>query len=220
MIGGILVIGLIIGIIILVVYVFYWIVTTNVKVFEILFGNGWLYFGFLILGAVLSVKNIPLYETRNGAMVYANVGGCIVPVLLSIYLFWLIQPFLNLPVFIVALFVTITVSRMVSWYVKGKGVLGILLIVTFTSALIAHFSSFSNGSLDGGVLPLKLAFGYVIGTIGALVGADLLHLGMIERDGEWGQRLSIGGAGIKDGIWSVGLKTMFWILVFHIFFGW
>jgi len=119
-----------------------------------------------------------------------------------------------------ALLLIITVSRAVSWYVKGKSVLAILLVIVFSSVLIAHFLPFSTDSLNNGVLPLKLAFGYVIGTMGALIGVDLLHLGMIERDGSWGENLSIGGAGIKDGIWLVGLKTMFWILVFHSFFGW
>jgi uncharacterized membrane protein len=44
---------------------------------------------------------------------------------------------------------------------------------------------------------------YIAGTLGTLVGADLLHLPDLERFEA--QLLSIGGAGVHDGIFFAGV---------------
>lgn len=209
-----------IGVVVVSLYALYRMVRLYVKPFEILFGSGWWYIAFLVLGSVLSIINIPLYKTRERDTIHVNVGGCILPLLLSGYLLHKTWFALDPTMIVVASLITILVSRLTSWYVKGTGVLIVAIAVEFTSTLIAHFLPFSVNYLNSDLLPLKLAFGYIIGTIGVLVGGDLLHIGMIGRDGSWGDKLSMGGAGTKDGVWSIGLGTMFLILISRNIFGW
>ena len=63
--------------------------------------------------------------------------------------------------------------------------------------------------LAAALLALLLAPGnappvaYVAGTLGTLIGADLLHLPDLRRFDT--QLLSIGGAGVHDGIFFAGL---------------
>lgn len=216
--GGLIVILIIIGIVALFIWIAYWVITLQMKTFEILFGNGWLYIGFWITGLLLSAINIPLYETAERDVIYINLGGGILPSLFTCYLLVKFWNFLNLAILFLAVLITIFISRLVSWYVKGKGVFILLLAVVFTSTILTYFLPFSTNSLNIDPLALKLAFGYIIGTLGVLIGADLLHLGMIGKDGRWGDKLSIGGAGTSDGVWSIGLSTMFWILLFHSIF--
>lgn len=210
----------ILGLIALILYGVYWVFTIHMKTFELLFSNGWLYLLLLVLGSIFSLINIPLYETDESDTVYVNLGGCIILVILSVYLLYKVWFLLNPLMSILAIVMTIIVSRIVSWYRRGEGVLIVSIIVEITSMLIAHFLPFAAGFLNNDPLPLKLAFGYIIGTVGVLIGGDILHLGLIGRDGSWGDDLSIGGAGTKDGVWSIGLSVMFLILISHNFFGW
>ncbi|MBC7335638.1 MAG: DUF1614 domain-containing protein, partial [Clostridia bacterium] len=48
---------------------------------------------------------------------------------------------------------------------------------------------------------------YISGTMGTLIGADLLNYRIIRRLGA--QAVSIGGAGIFDGIFLVGIVAAF-----------
>ena len=48
---------------------------------------------------------------------------------------------------------------------------------------------------------------YVAGTLGTLIGADLLHLSELRRVDA--RLLSIGGAGVHDGIFFAGLVAAF-----------
>jgi uncharacterized membrane protein len=48
---------------------------------------------------------------------------------------------------------------------------------------------------------------YVSGTLGTLIGTDLLNLGQVLQGG--GTFLSIGGAGVFDGIFLVGVIAAF-----------
>lgn len=210
-----------IGVILLICSVIYWVILIHMEVFEILFGNGWLYFAFLIAGFILSIINIPLYKTAELDVIYVNVGGCILPLLLTGYLLlYKLWDTLNPLMFVAATLVVILVARLTSWYEKGRGVLGIGLFTYLSAAFLALFFPFYGNIPIGDLLLFKLAIGYTIATIGVIVGTDLLHLGMIGRDGKWGDELSIGGAGIKDGVWLAGLNTMFLILLFHHLFGW
>jgi len=211
---------LVVAIIGVLLYVFYWLITMQMKTFEILFGNGWLYIAFFIAGLIFSLVNIPLYETEELDEVYVNLGGCILPLILTGYLLYKTWFLLNPIMFFVATLTTIAISRIVSWYKKGKGVLIAAIIVEIASTLIVHFLPFAVGYLDKDPLSLKLAFGYIIGTLGVLIGGDILHLGMIGRDGRWNDKLSIGGAGTKDGVWSIGLTIMLFVLLSHYIFGW
>jgi len=54
---------------------------------------------------------------------------------------------------------------------------------------------------------------YVAGTLGTLVGADLLNLNKISELGA--PVVSIGGAGVFDGIYMTGIMSIFllWLII-------
>jgi uncharacterized membrane protein len=203
----------------LVIFVLYLVFTVYWRTFEILFGYGWMFFVIIFLGIFLSVINIPLYQTREQDIIFVNAGGCILPVIITVYLlskFWSIyQPVMLL----IGIGIAVAISRLLSWYQSGRGIFVQLVIIQLAAAFIALFLPFYNAT-NGEILPFKLAFGYIIGTIGVLVGADLLHLSKVGRDGRYGDELSIGGAGTNDGVWACGLGTMFFIFILNYLFGW
>lgn len=201
-----------VGLVGFIIYMFYWTTTMYMKVFEIIFGNGWYYIYLIIAGLVFSIINIPLFDTDEGDTIYVNVGGCVVPTIITAYFFYKFNSSFNLMSLFGAMIGTIIVSRIVSVYVKGKGVLIVAIVVELLSVFISI-------KLND-VLLVRLTFGYIIATIGVIIGGDLMHIGFIGSDGSWGDKLSIGGAGVRDGVWTIGLSTMFFILLAHMFLGW
>jgi uncharacterized membrane protein len=193
------------------VYLVWWIVTTKMEIFGIIFGNPWYYIYLTIACLVLSIINIPLYRNKENDTIYVNAGGCLLPLFITLYLLYNYWRLLN-PLIIPITLLMIFVSRVVSWYVKGKGVLIVLILVELMTTWLACY-------LSKDILT-RLVLGYTVSTIGVLVGGDLLHLYKIGTDGEWGDKLSIGGAGLDDGVWSVGISTMFYIMVLTQIFGW
>jgi uncharacterized membrane protein len=118
-----------------------------------------------------------------------NVGGAILPVLLCLYL--LPQaPFLQT---LIATVIVAVVARALSRPVAGAGIALPALIPPIVSALVAAVI------VPGNSAPTA----YIAGVIGTLVGADLLNLNKINRMGRG--VMSIGGAGVFDGIFLVGV---------------
>ncbi len=129
-------------------------------------------------------------KQMNCKVIAVNVGGCIIPVLLSIYLFHFVSPIKGLiGIAIITLFT----------YFLAKPVAGIgITIPAFIPPLICVIL----GLLLARDNPAPLA--YVSGVLGTLIGADVLHLNEIARMGGCGV-MSIGGAGVFDGIFLVGI---------------
>jgi uncharacterized membrane protein len=133
---------------------------------------------------------IPRVEEWPHTVVAINVGGGVVPVLLSIYL--LLKNKLIAP----ALLGVLVVSVVVHWLaepVRGVGITVPIfvppLVATGAALLFAHRSA--------------PAVAYIAGSLGALIGADLLNLGSIH--GLDAPIVSIGGAGTFDGIFMTGI---------------
>ncbi|HHY34897.1 MAG TPA: DUF1614 domain-containing protein [Firmicutes bacterium] len=122
-------------------------------------------------------------------VIAVNVGGAVVPVLFSIYLIPRIRP-LSL---LIGVSTVTLVAYSVARPVPGRGI----LMPAFVPPLVAAGVSMIVCRND----PAPLA--YVSGTLGTLIGADLLHLPAILRYGSG--MLSIGGAGVYDGIFLVGI---------------
>jgi uncharacterized membrane protein len=127
-------------------------------------------------------------------LVLVNVGGCVVPAAFSIYL--LAQHPLN--VFYVALAVAAVAMLCfkITRPLPGVGLGAPLLLAPLMAALVSVALAPSNAA--------PLAF--ISGTLGVLIGADLLHLGDIRRLGT--PFASIGGAGSFDGIFISGLVAV------------
>lgn len=125
-------------------------------------------------------------------MLCVNVGGAIIPVLFSFYLLLTRAPLARslLAVVVVAL-----VSKALARVVPGVGISLPTFIPPLAAALSALIISPSNAA------PVA----YVAGALGTLIGADLLNLGAIRR--LQAQVISIGGAGVFDGIFLVALAA-------------
>lgn len=123
-----------------------------------------------------------------------NVGGGMVPLAFVVYLL-LHNPLKLSQVFIATAIVT-GVANIASRPLLRLGVSIPLLVAPITAALIASH-------LD----PVqRAALAYVSGTVGVLVGADLLHLKDIQKMGV--PVAAIGGAGSFDGIFLTGLLAV------------
>jgi uncharacterized membrane protein len=118
-----------------------------------------------------------------------NVGGAILPILLCLYL----VPSAPLLQTIIATAVVAAVAKWLSRPVPGAGIALPALIPPIVSAILAAVI------VPGNSAPTA----YIAGVIGTLVGADLLNLRKIEQMGRG--VMSIGGAGVFDGIFLVGV---------------
>jgi uncharacterized membrane protein len=137
----------------------------------------------------------PYLKYMNGrTLIAVNVGGCLIPVGFSIYLYT-IQPLtfaeVSLGVSLVAL-----ASYLYSFPVRGTGIGMPMLVAPVLAAIVAIIinSEFSA--------PLA----YISGTMGVLIGADLLNFRHISRMGA--MIASIGGAGTFDGIFMTGILAV------------
>jgi uncharacterized membrane protein len=122
------------------------------------------------------------------------VGGCIIPVLFSVSLLnhhaipWLT---------VVAGIATVAiVSRFASRPVGGLGIGMPIFVAPLTAAVV--------GVLLGQEYSAPLA--YISGTLGVLIGADILRMKDIRRMGP--PIASIGGAGTFDGIFLTGILAV------------
>jgi uncharacterized membrane protein len=127
-------------------------------------------------------------------LVLVNVGGCVVPAAFSIYL--MAQHPLN--IFYVALAVSAValLCFKTTRPLPGIGLGSPMLLAPLMAALVSI-------ALDpADAAPLA----FISGTLGVLIGADLLHLRDIRRLGS--PSASIGGAGSFDGIFISGLVAV------------
>ena len=134
------------------------------------------------------------YLFPGKTMILVNVGGCVVPVAFSIYLFTTHDVSL-----LRSLICVVTVSAVafaVSRPVRGLGIGIPILIAPLAAAAIAYVVGRDNAA------PLA----YIGGTLGVLFGADLMRLKDIRKLGT--PFASIGGAGSFDGIFISGLLAV------------
>lgn len=127
-------------------------------------------------------------------IVAINVGGALIPVSFSIYLAS-INP-LTLTQILLAISIVAAVCYFSSRPVRGLGIGMPVFIAPLTAALTAILISPDNSA------PLA----YICGTMGVLLGADLLRLNDIRKIGT--AVASIGGAGTFDGIFLTGIVAV------------
>jgi uncharacterized membrane protein len=119
-----------------------------------------------------------------------NVGGAVIPVLISLYILLKCQvPFRAL---LATGFMSVVVFRLAR-PIRGVGIGVPVLVPPLLAALIALILSPANAP------PVA----YISGTLGTLIGADLMNLKKITGLGA--PVASIGGAGTFDGIFLTGI---------------
>ncbi|HEB98464.1 MAG TPA: DUF1614 domain-containing protein [Thiotrichales bacterium] len=134
-------------------------------------------------------------QPYNGeTLISVNVGGALIPVAFSLYL--LVRQHLPLMDVVTATVIVSAVSYAFSQPIKGMGIGMPLLLAPLVTAFTALMLAPDN--------PAPLA--YVSGTLGVLIGADLLHLKDIPRLAT--PLASIGGAGTFDGIFFTGILAV------------
>jgi uncharacterized membrane protein len=126
------------------------------------------------------------------ATLAVNVGGAIIPVIICL----LLLP--RAPFFPTLIGTAVSV---LTCYFLAKPVPGIgITIPTLIPPAVAIFCAFIFSPKN------RAPAAYISGVLGVLIGADLLHLWNLPP---YGGLMSIGGAGVFDGIFLVGILAAF-----------
>jgi uncharacterized membrane protein len=133
-------------------------------------------------------------EFSGRTIVAVNVGGCLIPLAFSIYL--RMRQSLPLTQVLVATAAIAVLSRLISRPIPGIGVGMPVLVPPLAAAMVALLLNSAQSA------PLA----YISGTLGVIIGADLLRLQDIRRLGT--PFASIGGAGTFDGIFITGIVAV------------
>jgi uncharacterized membrane protein len=136
---------------------------------------------------------VPVVEEWPGTVIAVNLGGAVVPVLLSLYL--LVRTGLYGPAALATGVVALAV-HLLARPVPGVGIAVPTLVPPVVAVLAAL--GFARDAAP--------AVAYAAGSFGTLIGADLLNLRRIRGLGA--PVASIGGAGTFDGIFLTGILAV------------
>ncbi|HUC10189.1 MAG TPA: DUF1614 domain-containing protein [Stellaceae bacterium] len=142
---------------------------------------------------------IPMVRDWPGTVIALNVGGAIIPILLSLYLFFRYRLWFRAPI---AIAVVTGVCHWLARPVPGLGIALPVFVPPLTAAAVALILSRRHAP----------ALAYIGGSIGCLVGADILNLDKVPGLGA--PVASIGGAGTFDGIFLTGVLAVLLASIF------
>ncbi len=125
-------------------------------------------------------------------IIAVNVGGALIPTALALY----VLPRAPFGATIIATLIVTIVAYFLSRPISGVGIALPAFIPPIVSALIAIAIAPENAP----------QVAYFSGVIGTLLGADILKLGKMKTLGPC--FMSIGGAGVYDGIYLVGILSV------------
>jgi len=185
-------------------------------------GTGFLLFVLILIGSTI---NIPVKEVKSkmpfvqdrivnffgigyripvtvseDIVVTINVGGALIPIIISVY---------ELSRMLIAghlfqILITVVAITLVSIFcyifarpVKGVGIAIPFFIPPLITVLVAFLLARGNNAA---------MVAYISGTLGTLIGADVLNLNKV--DGLGAPVVSIGGAGTFDGIFITGILSV------------
>lgn len=160
-------------------------------------------------GVTWQIPSVGLGVTRTHVTI--NLGGAALPVVVSSYLLGMpLMPALSNPVneylaiATVLLIVTVAVNRSAN-VISGLGIATPAMVpplVTVLATLLVDYISPIHS-------PAQVA--YIGGTLGTLIGADLLNLHRIRDLGA--PVVSMGGAGTFDGVYLTGLVSVLLVVL-------
>jgi len=136
------------------------------------------------------------YTPHTTTLLAINLGGAIIPIFISSWVFasLLIHTYYILAIkSIIAIVIVAIVSYVSAKPVKGMGIAIPAFIPPIVASLTALFMAPEN----------PVAVAYIAGTLGTLIGADLMHMKDVEKLGA--PVASIGGAGTFDGVFLAGI---------------
>jgi uncharacterized membrane protein len=136
---------------------------------------------------------VPLVSDLQGTVIAVNVGGAVIPTLMSIYLL------IKNQLWVKGLVATAIVALVIHWMaspVPGLGIAVPVFVPVIVTAIIAMLMSRQHAA------PLA----YIGGSLGTLIGADLTNLDKVRGLGA--PVASIGGAGTFDGVFLTGILAV------------
>jgi uncharacterized membrane protein len=136
---------------------------------------------------------VPEVREWPGTVVAVNVGGAVIPTVLSLYLLWKKKLWAR---GLAGAAVVAAVAYSMAQPVRGVGI----VVPVFVPPLVAAAAALILARRSAPALA------YAAGSLGTLVGADLLNLGRIQGLGA--PVASIGGAGTFDGIFMTGILAV------------
>lgn len=136
---------------------------------------------------------VPTVDEWPGTVVAVNLGGAVIPTLLSFYLFFKKRLFREA---LIGVALVTVVVHLLATPVRGVGISVPIFVPPVAAALVAVALSRRSAP----------ALAYVSGSLGTLLGADILNLGSLQGLGA--PVASIGGAGTFDGIFVTGILAV------------
>jgi uncharacterized membrane protein len=136
---------------------------------------------------------IPMVKEWPRTIIAVNVGGAVVPVILSLYLLFKNRLYARS---FVAVGIVTAIVHLMAYPVQGVGI----ATPTFMPPLVATVAAI--------LLSRQYAppLAYIGGSLGTLIGGDLMNLGKIQGLGA--PVAAIGGAGTFDGIFVTGILAV------------
>jgi len=136
---------------------------------------------------------VPVVVEWPGTIIAVNVGGAVIPTLLSLYL--LIKNDLWVRGIITTAIIA-AIIHVLATPVPGVGIAVPIFVPPVATAIVAVLIARHHAA----------ALAYVGDSLGTLIGADLLNLGVVQGLGA--PLASIGGAGTFDGIFLTGILAV------------
>jgi len=136
---------------------------------------------------------VPMVARYPGTVLAVNIGGAVIPTLMSIYLVLRYQLWARAAIAVIVIALIIHAS---ATPVRGVGIAVPVFVPVVITAILAFILSREYAA------PLA----YIGGSMGTLIGADLTNLGHISGLGA--PVASIGGAGTFDGIFLTGILAV------------
>jgi uncharacterized membrane protein len=136
---------------------------------------------------------IPQVVEAPSTIIAVNVGGALIPTAMSLYLL------IRHGLWVRGAIATVVVAAVCHWLsqpVRGLGIAEPVFVPALTCGIVALVLSRDYAA------PLA----YISGSLGTLIGADLLNLGAVR--GLDAPVASIGGAGTFDGIFLIGIVSV------------
>lgn len=197
---------------ILVLYIGYLIVTkafremgfTSLQAIIIVFVSFILGKGIIDGYTGISFSNIPLFTYHEYWVVGVNVGGAVIPLILSIYLS--IKNKLKLLRILLGVGFVAVVTFLVTYPDLEKGIISTFPFWLFPILITSFVSILFYQKEKRKAAP----FAYTIGTLGVLIGADCFHLiTLINNEIHTTHHAVIGGASVVDMVFITGILAVF-----------
>jgi uncharacterized membrane protein len=136
---------------------------------------------------------IPVVVNWPGTVIAVNIGGALIPAALSLYLILKHRLWLRGPLAIACVAI---VAHLLSYPIPGLGIAIPIFVPPTAAAVVSLLLSRRHAAV----------LAYASGSVGTLIGADLLNLDKVAGLGA--PVASIGGAGTFDGIYLTGILAV------------